>query len=40
MTADFYRHFTALIGDVDAPVCCTTLRTDERYFARSNRRAK
>lgn len=34
MTTDFYRHFTALIGDVDAPACRTTLRTDERYFAR------
>ncbi|WP_178023069.1 hypothetical protein [uncultured Paenibacillus sp.] len=34
MTTDFYRHFTALIGDVDAPVCCTTLRTNERLIPR------
>ncbi|MNW56459.1 hypothetical protein D3C74_341750 [compost metagenome] len=34
MTPDYYRHFTALIGDVDAPVCRTTLRTDERFIPR------
>lgn len=43
MTPDYYRHFTVLIGEVDAPACCTTLRTDERYFvilARLSRLAK
>jgi|GEM_PF-7100859 len=34
MTPDYSRHFTVLIGDVDAPECCTTLRTDERYIPR------
>ncbi len=30
--ADFYRHFTVIIGDVDAPECCRTLRTENRYL--------
>lgn len=34
MTTDYYRHFTVIIGDVDALACCTTLRTDERYLPR------
>lgn len=29
---DYYRHFTAIIGAVDAQECCTTLRTQERYL--------
>ncbi|MGP0579134.1 hypothetical protein ACTP13_19305 [Paenibacillus peoriae] len=32
MKTDFYRHFTVIIGDVDAPECCRTLRTENRYL--------
>lgn len=32
MKTDFYRHFTVIIGGIDAPECCRTLRTEERYL--------
>lgn len=32
MKTDFYRHFTVIIGDVDVPECCRTLRTENRYL--------
>lgn len=34
MTPNYYRHFTVQIGDVTAPACCTTIRTDECYLPR------
>lgn len=34
MSADYYRHYTVIIGGVDAQGCCATYRTDERYLPR------